>query len=295
MVSKTYSQFGKFSVAIMFPLFIFSLIMLIYIGLDDITTAIIFSSVTLTLLICRLIFYKLTITIDSSFVSFRMGLGLVSRRYLISDIKSCKSVKNSMLTGVGIRMLPNGWLYNVSGLYSIELTFRNRKSIVRIGTDKPDEIASEINKMISADRTGSSSDYSEKSHTAVILTILFLTLFMPVAIVLTGKREVITTFTDSEFVINGMYGMGIKLSGIRQADTISVMPAIRRRTNGYAAGKTLKGNFTLSDKSKVKLFITKGSPPYISIRTDDIQLYINFDDSSKTLELFDELKERVKR
>jgi len=295
MVNKTYTQFGKFSVAILLPLLVFCVIMLIYIGFEEISAAIILSFVILTLLLCLLLFYRLTIIIDSSHVSFRLGLGMVSRKYLISDIKSCKPVTNSMLAGVGIRMLPNGWLYNVSGLHSIELTFKNRKSVVRIGTDKPDEIASEINKLIEADRGGSSSDYSEKSHTVIILTILFLTLFMPIVIVLSGKREMKTTFTNTEFVINGMYGMGIKLADIRQLDTISHLPAIRRRTNGYAAGKTLKGNFTLADRRKVKLFITKGNPPYISIRTDNLQLYINFEDSRMTAELFNELKERVKR
>jgi hypothetical protein len=295
MANKTYTQFGKFSVAILLPLLVFCVIMLIYIGFEEISAALILSFVVLTLLLCLLLFYKLTIVIDSSHVSFRLGLGMVSRKYLISDIKSCKPVKNSMLAGVGIRMLPDGWLYNVSGLHSIELTFKNRKSVVRIGTDKPDEIASEINKLLEAEMGGSSSDYSENSNTVVILAILFFALFMPIVLVLSGKREVKTTFTDSEFVVNGMYGLGIKLSGIMQLDTLSSLPAIRRRTNGYAAGKTLKGNFTLSDKSKIKLFITKENPPYISIRTDEVQIYLNFKDRRKTVELYNELNERVKR
>jgi len=294
MVTKTYSQFGKLSVAVMLPLLILSVIMLICIGFDELITIVTFIFVILTLLICLLIFYKLTITVDNSYVSFSMGLGLVSGKYLISEIKSCKPVKNSMLTGVGIRMLSNGWLYNVSGLYAIELSFKNRKSVVRIGTDKPEEVALEINKLIEGDKMGSTSDYHSKSHVALILIILFLAIIIPAAIVLSGKREMKTTFTNAEFVINGMYGMGIKLADIRQLDTISALPVIKRRTNGYASGNTLKGNFTLSDKSKVKLFITKGNPPYISIRTNDLQLYINFEDSRMTAELFNELKERVK-
>jgi hypothetical protein len=292
MANKTYTQFGKFSVAILVPLLVFCVIMLIYIGFEEISAAIILSFVILTLLLCLLLFYRLTIIIDSSHVSFRLGLGMVSRKYLISDIKSCNPVKNSMLAGVGIRMLPNGWLYNVSGLHSIELTFKNRKSVVRIGTDKPEEVAMEINKLIEGDKMGSTSDYHSKSHIALILIILFLAIIIPAAIVLSGKREMKTSFTNTEFVINGMYGLGIKYADIRQLDTISVMPAIKRRTNGYAAGNTLKGNFTLSDKSKVKLFITKGNPPYISIRTDNLQLYLNFEDCGQTKKLYDELKKR---
>lgn len=292
MVNKTYTQFGKLSVAVMLPLLILSVIMLVSIGLDELITIVTFSFVILTLLICLLIFYKLTISVSDTYVSFSLGIGLVSRKYPISDIKSCKPVKNNILTGVGIRMLTNGWLYNVSGLHAIELTFKNRKSVVRIGTDKPEEVAMEINKLIEGDKMGSTSDYNSKSHVALILIVLFLAIIIPAAIVLSGKREMKTTFTNTEFVINGMYGMGIKLAGIRQLDTISVLPAIKRRTNGYAAGNTLKGNFTLSDKSKVKLFITKGNPPYIFIRTDDVQIYLNFKDRSETVDLFNELKKR---
>jgi hypothetical protein len=295
MVNKTYTQFGNFTVIILIPIFIFGVIMLAKFGFEDVSAGITMLLVVLAILICILTFYKLTISVSDTYVSFSLGIGLVSRKYSISDIKSCKPVKNNILTGVGIRMLTNGWLYNVSGLQAIELTFKNRKSVVRIGTDKPEEIAMEINKLIEGDKMGSTSDYHSKSHIALILIILFLAIIIPAAIVLSGKREMKTTFTNTEFVINGMYGVGIKLADIRQLDTISDLPAIRRRTNGYAAGNTLKGNFTLSDKSKVKLFITKGNPPYISIRTNDFQLYINFEDSCMTVELFNQLKERVKR
>lgn len=292
MLNKTYTQFGNFSVIILIPVFIFGVIMLAKYGFEDVGAGITILIVVLTILICLLIFYKLTISVSDTYVSFRMGIGLVSRKYLISDIKSCMPVKNNIFTGIGIRMLTNGWLYNVSGLQAIELTFKNRKTVVRIGTDKPEEVAMEINKLIEGDKMGSTSDYHSKSHVALILIILFLAIIIPAAIVLSGKREMKTTFTNTEFVINGMYGMGIKLADIRQLDTISDLPSIRRRTNGYAAGNTLKGNFTLSDKSKVKLFITKGNPPYISIRTDDVQIYLNFKDSSETVDLFNELKKR---
>lgn len=271
------------------------MVLLIVYGFEDAVMGITFSVVVLTFFFCLLIFYKLTISIDNTHLSFKLGIGLVSGKFLISDIKSCKPVKNNIFTGIGIRMLSNGWLYNVSGFQAIELTFKNRKSIVRIGTDRPEEIANEINKLIEADKSESTSDYSGKSNIAMILIILFLAMIIPGAIVLSGKREMKTTFTNTEFVINGMYGLGIRLAEIRQVDTISALPAIRRRTNGYAAGNTLKGSFTLTDRSKVKLFITRGVPPYIFIRTNDLTLYINFENRSSTLKLFNELKDREKR
>ena len=72
----------------------------------------------------------------------------MGKSYKISDIKYCRTVSNSVINGIGIRMLPNGWLYNVSGLKAIELQFKNRKSVIRIGTDKPDEISQLIQSLI---------------------------------------------------------------------------------------------------------------------------------------------------
>ena len=88
-----------------------------------------------------LFFYKLTICIDSKKVSFQLGVGWFGRSYPLSEIKSCKPVRNSIFYGIGIRLIPGGWLYNVSGFKAIELKFHNRRKVVRIGTDKPEEVA----------------------------------------------------------------------------------------------------------------------------------------------------------
>jgi hypothetical protein len=77
-----------------------------------------------------------------------MGIGLINKKYPISDIKSVKIVKNNWMYGWGIRVIPGGWLYNVSGFKAIELRFHSSDKIIRIGTDKPEEVTSEILKLI---------------------------------------------------------------------------------------------------------------------------------------------------
>lgn len=289
---KTYTQFGKFSVTVLVPAFFILLLFLLLNRSDNAVMDVTFGFVVLTVLICLLIFYRLTISIDNTHLSFKLGIGLVTRKYLLSDIKTCKPVRNSLIYGVGIRLLPDGWLYNVSGSYAIELTFKNRKTKIRIGTDRPEEIAMEINKLIQAKSSGVTSDYIEKSHTALIIIFLSIAMILPATIVLSGKRAIKTIITDTQLIIRGMYGEDINFADIIQLDTISDLPAIRKRTNGYAAGNILKGNFTLADSRKVKLFITKGVPPYILIRTADLQLHLNFKERRKTEELFIALKER---
>jgi len=99
-------------------------------------------------------FYKLTITLDDSFLSFSLGIGLFHKKYLLSEIESCKSVRNSMLYGMGVRLIPNGWLFNVSGLKAIEIHFKGTKKIVRIGTNEPEKICREINRRIAPSASG---------------------------------------------------------------------------------------------------------------------------------------------
>jgi len=289
METKKFTQFGTFYVIVMLPIFIFSLIMLFMKGFDNFVMGAVFSVLAVSLLICLLIFYKISIYINETYISFKLGIGLVSKKYLIADIKSCKPVKNEPLFGIGIKIIPNGMLYNVSGLQAIELTFKNRKSKIRIGTNQPEEIASTINKMIENEKSESTSTYTKKTNYYLTLTIIILALILPIGIILSGKREMKINMTNSDFSFKGIYGLTIKYSDIKQLDTISFLPRIGLRTNGYAFGKTLKGNFTLNDRTKVKLFITKGTPPYILIKTENDILYINFKNPDKTVDLFNAL------
>ncbi len=85
-----------------------------------------------------LLFSTLTVTIESGEIVLRYGIGLIRKRFSLSDVASCGIVRNKWYYGWGIRLTPHGWLYNVSGLDAVELTMREGKK-VRIGTDVPEE------------------------------------------------------------------------------------------------------------------------------------------------------------
>ena len=289
MEKREFTQFGTFSVSVMLPIFIFVLAMLFIAGINDPAQAIIFGIVVLTLLICLLIFYKLTIYVDNTYVSFRLGAGLVKKKYLIADIKSCRPVKNSFIYGIGIRKIPNGWLYNVSGFGAIELTFRNKKSVVRIGTDNPEKVSESINRFITGEKHEYTPEFSNNTNYWFSVLIVLLAVILPAILIISGNREPIIKATRESLTISGMYGLTINNSYILQCDTVSVLPGIKRRTNGYEFGRNLKGNFTLGDGTKVKLFIKKGIHPYILIRTNNLILYLNLYDPQKTLHLYNRI------
>jgi hypothetical protein len=95
--------------------------------------------VALVLLILLLLFASLTVSGYETHLEIRFGIGLIRIKFDFKDIQSCKKVKNSPLYGFGIRIIPGGLLYNVSGLDAIELQMKNGKRY-RIGTDVPDEL-----------------------------------------------------------------------------------------------------------------------------------------------------------
>ena len=138
---KKFTQSGTFSIMVTLSCIILCIVMLFIIGFDEALPVVILCFVILLFIVCLLIFYKLTITIDDTHLTFSMGIGLISKSYPLSDIESCTPVRNSFLYGVGIHMTSSGWLYNVSGLNAVEVSFKNRKSKIRIGTDRPDEVA----------------------------------------------------------------------------------------------------------------------------------------------------------
>lgn len=139
-MTKEYTQIGTICIAIFLPILIIKGFLIFKLGVSEKPESIILILIWLLLFLCLLTFYKLTIKISDNSVSFKFGIGWFGKSYQLSEISSCAAVKNSWLAGIGIRWMGNGWLYNVSGLKAIELTFKNKNSVVRIGTDQPEEI-----------------------------------------------------------------------------------------------------------------------------------------------------------
>jgi hypothetical protein len=164
---------------------------------------------------------------------------------------------------------------------------------MRIGTDRPEEIAEVVRGKITGGQAGSFYEKNGKQGIYYTVALLSIIIIIPVVIIVTGRRETEVTFLDSSLTISGMYGLSVSYTDIIQVDTLQVLPGIRARTNGFAAGKILKGHFKLDDQSKVMLFIREGIPPYISIKTTTTTIYLNSGNSLKTRELFKTIKDRT--
>ena len=103
----------------------------------------VFVTVEAVLLIALFLFRSLTIEIDSTELRCFFGDGLIKRRFPLVEIISAKPVRNRWYYGWGVRLIPSGWMFNVSGLDAVELVLSNGKRF-RIGTDNPQDAVEAI-------------------------------------------------------------------------------------------------------------------------------------------------------
>jgi hypothetical protein len=98
-----------------------------------------FLGIGLLFLILLGMFATLTVTGFQDNLEIRFGIGPIRKRFYYKDIRSCSIQKNSIIYGWGIRAIPGGWLYNVSGIWSVQLDMKNGK-MYRIGTAEPQKL-----------------------------------------------------------------------------------------------------------------------------------------------------------
>jgi hypothetical protein len=100
-------------------------------------------------LACMVLFGTLTVEVDPDRVSVAFGPGWIRRRFAVADIRGARAVRNRWYYGWGIRLTPEGWLFNVSGLDAVELDLADGRKF-RIGTDEPRELLAAIERATAA-------------------------------------------------------------------------------------------------------------------------------------------------
>jgi hypothetical protein len=82
------------------------------------------------------LFHGFTVTVTEKVIHLKFGIGLIQRTIFREKIASVAHVRNSFWYGFGIRLTPHGWMWNISGLDAVEITYLNGRRF-RIGTDDP--------------------------------------------------------------------------------------------------------------------------------------------------------------
>ncbi len=102
------------------------------------------------------LFSGLTVRVDHRAITAGFGPGLIHKSFALSEVASCRPVRNRWWYGWGIRKIPGGWLYNVSGLDAVELRMKNGR-VCRIGTDEPRALDAAINQRLESPASGHES------------------------------------------------------------------------------------------------------------------------------------------
>jgi len=99
--------------------------------------------VLILLVVFLFLFHCLKVEITESQIRVSFGPGLVKKQFSLSEITDARSVRNHWYYGWGIRKIPGGWMYNVSGLHAVEIRMTNG-CLFRIGTDEPEKLLASI-------------------------------------------------------------------------------------------------------------------------------------------------------
>ena len=245
------------------------------------------------LLLCLLCFYKLTITIDNTYISFKFGVGFIKKYYRIANIKSCKPISYSIFSGWGIRFFPNGTLYNVTGSKAIELQFYDKDTVVQIGTNQPEEISQLLHSLIGGNKIPYQLSSSSKHLYQWIVVLVIGTIVMGITSI-EAFRDTKVEMNNEELIVKGILeSLTIPISEIVQVDTVSNPLSISRKIKGLNFAGTSKGKFMQSDGSPIRIYVKKKHKPYILIqmKNNEMPVYLNFRNKQKTINLYNQLKQ----
>jgi hypothetical protein len=95
-----------------------------------------------------LTFFGMRVSVDEKFIAIKFGIGLFGKRVAVNAVRSVQIVKYPVYYGYGIRIVPGGILYNVSGRKAVEIRLKNKKGVIQIGTNDAEELVRIIESML---------------------------------------------------------------------------------------------------------------------------------------------------
>jgi hypothetical protein len=85
-------------------------------------------------------FYGMTVTVTDKAIVIKFGIGYIRKTIKFEEISSVGITQYPVYYGYGIRIIPNGTLFNVSGSYAVELRLKKKRPVLQIGTNDRDAL-----------------------------------------------------------------------------------------------------------------------------------------------------------
>lgn len=234
-----------------------------------------------------LLFGTLTITIDREAIEARFGIGLIKKRVELSRLRSFAPATTPWYYGWGIRMYPGGWLYNVSGLRSVEL-FLDDGTRYRFGTAEPEAVCKAL-----AAKLGEPAPFSATEHAAAsartrrwgiaIVAFAGLTSTAVATLFWLESRPPSIEIAADRIVVDGfVYGTDVPLADVESATLEPALPRIEMRTNGFALGSTLRGHFRVAGLGEGEIYVEADAPPFVLVQHAHGFVLFNAHDPAET-------------
>ena len=134
------------------------------------------------------------------------------------------------------------------------------------------------------------NEMASKAASKATWVILGLSMvFVALIFAMSSRLEI--KIGEESVKITGMYGRDVPVSEIVSVALLEKLPPMQR-TNGSNVGKYMKGHFQLKNGEKCMVYICI-EPPYIELRTSNDLYYFNTSKKEETIELFEELKNKL--
>ncbi len=237
------------------------------------------------LLAAMALFGTLTVEVTDQDLRVRFGIGLIRLRIPLARIRAYRACRDPWYYGWGLRIIPGGVLYRISGLDAVEVVLDNGK-MYHIGTDEPEALLAVLQAKVgrpaplSEHVVPAGSPWTYRVGVAIagailltVATLLFLESRPPTVQVVEGTVQARST----------IYRATVPCETIQEVRLLPELPPIRRRTNGSAIGDALRGHFELADGTRV---VDRGQPPFVWIRGEGPPLVVNLPDPQATRDLY---------
>ena len=140
-----------------------------------------------------------------------------------------------------------------------------------------------------AARTGVFAIGGESSAGAASSALsLLVPAFVVVALMfyISTRAVAVTVSRDQLSVSGGIFRNEIRLKDVEHVSLEPALPAVQERVNAFTFGDSLRGRYLLEDVGAAHLFVERGSPPYVKVRTTTNVVWINFRDPGRTRDLY---------
>jgi hypothetical protein len=243
------------------------------------------------------LFGSMTVRVDREALRLHFGIGIIHKTVRLRDIQSFAAVANRWYYGWGIRLIPGGWLYNVSGLRAVELRLDNGR-IVRVGTDEPRVLAAALSDVLEMPESTEPADVSAAPRriwplVALPAIVLVVGFFVVTMLVMVSRNDPETRLTPAALEVSAAgYEAVVEWDEIRTLTLEDTLPRVQRRTNGFSFGGALRGHFRLAGLGEGLLFVQRDTPPFVLIRTEESYVIVNYREPERTRALYERLRAR---